>query len=203
VYAFALVLNVKGKKHGWLEWWWLGVFIAPTTIPAVAVDGCTGQFGGARDMTCSLSGACHIIWPFGFGAVDRWSPLSSCGTGQSGGTPDSSVHSDFAVLTSNFYAVHCSLFTTVDRWAQLTVAPVHTRYVRCTPDMSDAHQSVQWIIVEWLWKNPRATSSWGALAWAPDSVRCATGSTHTYFCSKLCRVPQLIFFVGLCWTLCS
>jgi hypothetical protein len=50
VYAFALVLNVEFRKLGWLEWWWLGVFIAPTTIPAVAVDGHTGQSGGALDM---------------------------------------------------------------------------------------------------------------------------------------------------------
>jgi hypothetical protein len=28
---------------GWLEWWWLGVFIAPTTILVVAVDGHTGH----------------------------------------------------------------------------------------------------------------------------------------------------------------
>jgi hypothetical protein len=43
VFAFALVLNVKFRKLGWLEWRWLGVFIAPTTIPAVVVDGHTGQ----------------------------------------------------------------------------------------------------------------------------------------------------------------
>jgi hypothetical protein len=34
---------------GWLEWCWLGVFIAPTTIPVVAVDGHTGQTAGAPD----------------------------------------------------------------------------------------------------------------------------------------------------------
>jgi hypothetical protein len=34
---------------GWLEWWWSGVFIAPTTIPAVAVDGHTRQSGGATN----------------------------------------------------------------------------------------------------------------------------------------------------------
>jgi hypothetical protein len=49
--AFALVLNEKFRRLGWLEWWWLGVFIVPTTIPAVAVDGHTGQSGGAQDMT--------------------------------------------------------------------------------------------------------------------------------------------------------
>jgi hypothetical protein len=39
VFAFALAMNVKFRKLGWLEWRWLGVFIAPTTILAVAVDG--------------------------------------------------------------------------------------------------------------------------------------------------------------------
>jgi hypothetical protein len=49
VYAFALALNVKVGKLGWLEWWWLGVFIAPTTIPVVVDDGHTGQSDGAPD----------------------------------------------------------------------------------------------------------------------------------------------------------
>ena len=39
VNSFALVLNVEFRKLGWIEWWWLGVFIAPTTILAVAGDG--------------------------------------------------------------------------------------------------------------------------------------------------------------------
>jgi hypothetical protein len=32
---FALVLNEESVMLGCLEWWWLGVFIAPTTIIAV------------------------------------------------------------------------------------------------------------------------------------------------------------------------
>jgi hypothetical protein len=28
VFAFALVLNQKCRRLGWLEWWWLGVFTA-------------------------------------------------------------------------------------------------------------------------------------------------------------------------------
>jgi hypothetical protein len=39
VNVFALVLNVEFRKLGWLEWWWLGVFIAPTTSLVVVVDG--------------------------------------------------------------------------------------------------------------------------------------------------------------------
>jgi hypothetical protein len=45
---------------GLLEWRWLGVFISPTTIPAVAVDGHTEQSGGTSDTHCSLSGTCHV-----------------------------------------------------------------------------------------------------------------------------------------------
>jgi hypothetical protein len=33
----ALVLNANCWKLGFLEWWWLGVFIAPTTKPTVGV----------------------------------------------------------------------------------------------------------------------------------------------------------------------
>jgi hypothetical protein len=51
VYSFALVLNEEVTMLGWLEWWWSGVFIALITIPAVAVDGHTGQSGGARNTT--------------------------------------------------------------------------------------------------------------------------------------------------------
>jgi hypothetical protein len=51
--------------------------------------------------------------------------------------PDSPVRYDFATLTSDFCAAHCTLFTTVDRWAQLTVAPLAHRtclVIWCTPD---------------------------------------------------------------------
>jgi hypothetical protein len=83
---------------------------------------------------CSLSGACHVSRSLGFGAVNRWSPLSSSGTGQSGGTPDSPAHSDFAALTSDFCTVHFLLFTAVDRWPSWLLLRWLTGHVRCTPD---------------------------------------------------------------------
>jgi hypothetical protein len=119
-----------------------------------------------RTLHCSLSGACHISQPLGFGAVDRWSPLSSCGTRQFGGTPDSPVRSDFAVLTSNSCSVHCFFINTVDYWAKLTVAPL-------------AHRTVRGILVEWLWENPRAASSRWLQPRASDNVQCATGCAHS------------------------
>jgi hypothetical protein len=144
-----------------------------------------------RTWHCSLSGACHLSRPLGFGVVDRWSPLSSCGTRQSGA---------FWLRCSDLCIVHCSLTSqsTIGRsWPLLRWLTGHVR----------AHRVVQWIIAERLWK-PESSQFTRCSAWAPysvwcipDSVWCATGSTNACLCSKLCRVPQLIFFVGSCWTL--
>jgi hypothetical protein len=60
VFAFALVLNEKCRRLGWLECGGWVVFIALTTISAVVVDGHIGQ-----------SGACHVSCPLAFGAVDH------------------------------------------------------------------------------------------------------------------------------------
>jgi hypothetical protein len=38
--ALALVLNETSEKLRCLEWWWLGVFIAPTTKPTVGEAVC-------------------------------------------------------------------------------------------------------------------------------------------------------------------
>jgi hypothetical protein len=115
-------------------------------------------------------------------------------TRQSTGTSDSLVR-----LSLHFLLLHYSLFLPL---AQSTVGRSWS-LLRWLIGQSSAHQTVRWIIAEWLSENPRAANSWGASAWALDNVRCATGRTYSYFCSKLCRVPQLIFFFGLCWTLCT
>jgi hypothetical protein len=48
-----------------------------------------------RTQPCSLSGACHVYRPLGFGAVDRWSRLSFCCTGQFSATCHRRLSSDF------------------------------------------------------------------------------------------------------------
>jgi hypothetical protein len=83
-------MNVKFRKVGSLDWRWLGLFITPTTILVVVVDGTPDSPMVHRTGHCSVSGACHVSCPLGFGAVDHWRPLSSSCTGQSGGTPDMS-----------------------------------------------------------------------------------------------------------------
>jgi hypothetical protein len=76
---------------------------------------------------CSLSGACHVSWPLGFGAVDRWNLLSFCCTGQSGGTPHSPVRPVVADCLLTFGIIDCARSITDDRWAKLTVARCLTR----------------------------------------------------------------------------
>jgi hypothetical protein len=164
-----------------LEWWWLGVFIAPTTILAVAIDGHTRH----GTVHCRVRAMSADHWGLEWLTVEVLCPLAA---------PDSPVRYDFVVLTSALYTVHPSAQSTVrHRWPLL----------RWITGQSGAHRIVRWFIEEWFSENLRATSSRGASAWAPDSVRCAAGYPYTCFCSKLCRVPQFILFVGLCWTLCT
>jgi hypothetical protein len=64
-------------------------------------------------------------YPLGFGAGRPLEPLSSCGTGQSGATPDSPVPSDFwfaLFIVAGAFAV--------DRWRVRVVAPLAHRIVR-------------------------------------------------------------------------
>jgi hypothetical protein len=53
-----------------------------------------------RTVTVHCSVSATSARQLGFGAVDRWSRLSSCCNVQSGATPDSSVPSNFCALTS-------------------------------------------------------------------------------------------------------
>jgi hypothetical protein len=78
----ALILNAMAEKLGCIEWWWLGVFIAPTTKPTVGVGllsmGATGH--------CSVRQPHHptvrVLTVSTVGALTSW-----C-TGQSGAAPD-------------------------------------------------------------------------------------------------------------------
>jgi hypothetical protein len=103
----------------------------------------------------------HVILPLGLGAGRPLEALSSCGTGQSGATPDSSVPLWPSALTSE---LHCSLCR-VDRCAQVAVAPLVHRPV--------AHQTVRWIIAELRLGNPKLRS----LSWFTLVHRTLSGGT--------------------------
>jgi hypothetical protein len=57
--ALALVLNEMSEKLGCLEWWWLGVFIAPTTKPTVGEAVCRWAH---RTVWCA-TGHCPVRQP--------------------------------------------------------------------------------------------------------------------------------------------
>jgi hypothetical protein len=78
VNALDLVLNEKLRKLGYLELWWLGVFIALNHQQAVGV--------GAPPDTVRC--ASHVTQPLGFGSCQPLEALSSSGTREFGAAPD-------------------------------------------------------------------------------------------------------------------
>jgi hypothetical protein len=63
---FALVLNEESGMLGCLEWWWLrGIWLNSLSM------GTPDSPVVHRTQYYSLSGACHVSRPLGFGAIDR------------------------------------------------------------------------------------------------------------------------------------
>jgi hypothetical protein len=138
----ALVLNAICWKLGCLKWWWLGVFIAPTTKPTVGEGCCRWAHRTVRCATgqCPVCQPCHptvrVL------TVSTVGPLTSWCTGQSSAAPDmhcslSGVPSK-ADLTLRELSAHCSAFAGV-RWS----GPL--RWSCCsagTPDSPVVHRTV-------------------------------------------------------------
>jgi hypothetical protein len=101
----------------------------------------------------------HARW--GVERLDCWNPLSCSCTGQSDATPDMS--GVLWLLCSDL----CRALFTIVHFRQMTVGAGY----RCSigsPDMSGAHQTVQWIIAERALKKPKS----GLFAWY--TIWCAT-----------------------------
>jgi hypothetical protein len=79
---------------------WLEVFIAPTTIPIVAIDGHTGH----GTVHCPVRATSADRWGLERLTVEVLCPLEA---------PDSPVRSDFTVLTSALFIVLSSMQSTV------------------------------------------------------------------------------------------
>jgi hypothetical protein len=183
VNAIDLVLNRNFRKLGCHWRRWLGVFIASNHFLAFGwvcwrwahrtVRWCTGH--PLFIVRCVPRQ--HARWSLE--RLDRWNlcPVATLDSLMPHQTCP--VHSDFSAL--NFDA-HCSL-------CSRPLAP----YYRCSvgsPDMSGAHQTVWWNVAE------RAPKK-------PESVRCTTSSTLLSPLLQIKLSPQLEFFLGLCWTLCT
>jgi hypothetical protein len=153
---FALVLSVESGKLGWLEWWWLGVFIAPNHYSSHWL--CYLSTGTPDSST--RTGHCTVHCPVHATSADHWGLEQlivkftwTCGA------PDSPVRPDVADCPWPSDALDCGGSRPL---VKLTVA--------CgLIGQSDAHMTVQWILVAELCVFPRVTSLFGAPAWAPDS----------------------------------
>jgi hypothetical protein len=106
--------------------------------------------------------------PLGFGAVDRWSALLFCCTGQFGATPDSPVTSDFCALTSVVALFICA----VDRWRTGR---------RCSAGSPDSP-------VNYSGACPEETWEW-LVRWLPSVA------AHSQSCSNFDWVPNWISFL--------
>jgi hypothetical protein len=117
-------------------------------------------------------------WVLTIGASDNWA------TGQSDGAPDRSYSLSSApsgaALTSARAGAHCSLLLFLCR----RPLALCSRYSAGTPDSLVLHQTVRWIIAEWLPEFPKVASlELGSLVHrtlsggAPDTVRWHTGQS--------------------------
>jgi hypothetical protein len=92
VNALALVLNENFRKLGCLELWWLGGIYSPQ--PPRSRWGRLLAMGAADSPVRHRIGLVHspvrrhVTQPLGFGSSRSLAPLSSCGTGHFGATPD-------------------------------------------------------------------------------------------------------------------
>jgi hypothetical protein len=156
-----------------------GVFIAPTTIPVVAVNANIEQSGGAPD-TLLFIVRCVPRQPI----VGVWScwPLKS------------------SVLLRH-RTVWCVVILQSDFWLLLCWlrCSQHSRPLgevdRCSvvaPDSPVAHRTVRWIIADEHRENPRAASSQSARP-GHETVSGAPLAAPILVCSKLCRIPSRLF----------
>jgi hypothetical protein len=188
VNALALVLNENFRKLGCLEWWWLGGIYSPQPpnkpLGRLLSMGTPDSPVRHRTGTVGCPVRRHVTQPLGFRAKSTVRALSSCGTGQSGATPDISCSlSDVPLTLRLWLCAHCSsLFIWLSGFCsrplhKLVIAPL-------------VHQTVRWIIAECACWNTRAVVWTLYGSGAPDTVRWHTGqsgasdhNTLGFFCS--------------------
>jgi hypothetical protein len=93
--------------------WWLGGIYSPNHFVGVG-KGCWRWAHRTDIVHCSLHAT--LAYLLGFGAVDRWSALSSSCTGESSATSDSLVPSDFCASDSVAALLLTLALCRVDRW---------------------------------------------------------------------------------------
>jgi hypothetical protein len=156
------------EKLGYLKWWWLGVFIAPTTKPTV---GETVYRWAHRTVRC----ASHVTQSLGFW---RFRPLELWQLGPA----DSpvlhrtvNVHCPVRLLALLWLCANYPRTVHVCRRPLESTVALLSRCSAGTPDSQVTHWTVRWIIAERLSRNPKVKSSACTVPGAPDTVRWHTG----------------------------
>jgi hypothetical protein len=131
---FALVLNEESEMVGWLKWWWLGVFIALTTILAFGwllcrwahrtVRWCTGH----STVHCPVHATSADRWCLEWLTIEVVCPFPA---------PDSPVRPVVAYCLLTSCAADYRRSPTVDRWWS-------RRCSEGSPDSPVAHRTVKW-----------------------------------------------------------
>jgi hypothetical protein len=184
---------------GWIEWWWLGVFIAPTTILAIGwllcpwahwtVPWCTEH----STVHCPVRAKSTDHWVLERLTIEVVYPFDA---------PDSLVaHQTVRCDLSSQTVFWLLTLQTARIVAQLTVGWSWLLHV-VSPFSPVAHQTVRWFLVDERWENPRAASSRSDTARAPNTVRCATGCSKSV-CSKLVELSRGHFLCICIWTICT
>jgi hypothetical protein len=184
-----LVLNENFRKLGCHWRRWLGVFIASNHFLAVGWVCCRWAHWTVR--WCTIQGT--VYCPVRATSAARWGlERLTVGTLCPVAAPDSPGCSD---LQPNIWLciIHfCS-------------RPLSAGY-RCSvgsPDMFGAHQTVRWIIAERALVKPESGQFEWSSAWGTG--HCLVRHLEHTLKSLLQTLlsPQLNFFLGLCWTLCT
>jgi hypothetical protein len=186
----ALVLNANIWKLGCLEWWWSGVFIAPTTKPTVGVG--LLSMGAPDTVRC----ASHVTQPLGFWRfrlLELWHF----------GAPDSlvphrtgTVHCPVRLWRLFWllpWTVALSGHYAVDRCADSRCSAWCTRQSSGTPDSSVNYSGV--CLVKPEGEEFEVDSPWCT---GHSPVR-QTWVLFGFFCCFLLN-PNSDLSIGLCWT---
>jgi hypothetical protein len=168
VNVIALVLNEDLRKLGFLWMRSLGGIYSPQPLPSrwlfLLSMGPPDSPMVHRTLHCSFSGARHVSYLLGFGAVDCWHIQSSSSTEHS---------SDLWLRCSDFCT---ALFITVHICSRSLTR--RERLLRWLIGQSGAHQTVLWIIADGAHEIPKS-------GWFVCTRTWCTGHCSVHHCSTL------------------
>jgi hypothetical protein len=193
----ALVLNANSWKLGCLEWWWLGLFIAPTTKPTVG-EGCCRW---VHQTVWCATGHCPVRQPrhptirvltvLTIGALTSWGHRTvRCRTRHVLFT----VRCAFCRCFDSAWTIR-ALFTQLftfgdDHWRSSRCSAWHTGQSAVTPDSPVNYSGVRW-------RKPEAEEFRVDLPGAPDTVGCARPG-HTSVSFAPFSLNPILFFLLVC-----